>query len=92
MCGWLRWTAGLLKHVVAVMRDELLEGRFLQSDATGLPILHGARNQPLRGHLWSYTDGLQVVFQASTDGRQAHPEAMLEGIVDTTPLIRTAAG
>jgi transposase len=90
MCGWLRRTAGLLKHVVAVMRDELLEGHFLQSDATGLPILHGAKNQPLRGHLWSYTDGLQVVFQASTDGRQDHPEAMLEGFQGT--LLTDGAG
>jgi transposase len=90
MCGWLRRTAGLLKHVVAVMREEPLDGRFLQSDATGLPILHGARNQPLRGHLWSDTDGLQVVFQASTDGRQAHPEAMLDGFKAT--LLTDGAG
>jgi transposase len=90
MCGWLRRTAGLLKHVVAVMHAELLTGAFLQSDATGLPILHGPKNQPLRGHLWSYTDGLQVVFQASTDGRQVHPEALLEGFNGT--LLTDGAG
>ena len=83
MCGWLRRSAGLLKHVVAVMHTDLLGGSFLQSDATGFPILHGPKNQPLRGHLWSYTDGLQVVFRATTDGRQVHPEALLDGFQGT---------
>jgi transposase len=90
MCGWLRQTTGLLKHVVAVMHGELVAGTFLQSDATGLPILHGAKNKPLRGHLWSYTDGVQVVFQATTDGRKDHPADLLAGYQGT--LLTDGAG
>jgi transposase len=83
LCGWLKRSAGLLKHVVAVMADELRAGRFLQSDATGMPILHGLKNRPKRGHLWSYTDGVQVVFEATADGKQAHPAELLAGFRGT---------
>jgi hypothetical protein len=48
----------LLKHVVAVMEDDLRAGSFLQSDATGLPVLDGRKNKARRGHLWSYTHGV----------------------------------
>ena len=52
MCGWLKSSAGLLKHLVAQMRRELLEAPVVQSDATGLPILEGDNNRPIRGQLW----------------------------------------
>jgi len=61
MCGWLRQSADLLKHVVKIMAQELREGQFVQSDATGFPILEGSKNQPRRGQLWSFSDAGQVV-------------------------------
>lgn len=83
LCGWLRGSADLLQYVVRAMAQELRAGPFLQSDATGLPILVGPKNRPQRGHLWSYTDGVQVVFEATPDGRQAHPAQLLEGFEGT---------
>jgi transposase len=62
MCGWVRASADLLGRVVDVMANELRSGAFIQSDATGLPILEGTKNNPRRGHLWCYTDGTQVVM------------------------------
>ena len=79
ICGWLRSVGGLLRHVVDAMHQELVEGDFLQSDATGLPILEGSHRQPRRGHLWSYTDSTQVVYTATMTGEQAHPAEVLEG-------------
>lgn len=83
MCGWLRSVGGLLRHVVGAMREELVAGAFVQSDATGLPILEGSTNQLRRGQLWSYSDGEQVVFEATLDGVQANPAAFLEGFKGT---------
>lgn len=83
LCGWLKRTAGLLKHVVAVMTDELRAGPFLQSDPTGLPFLEGPKNAPKTGQLWGYTDGTQVVFEATPDGRQVHPAKLLAGFQGT---------
>ena len=45
----------------------LKAGRFIQSDATGLPILHGSKKKPTRGHFWSYTNGTQVVMKVTLD-------------------------
>ena len=90
ICGWLRQSAALLGHVVDAIADELLAGDFIQSDATGLPILEGNKNQPRRGHLWSYSDGEQVVFKSTMDGKQAHPADFLEGFSGT--LLTDGAG
>ena len=90
MCGWLRRVGELLKHVVNAMQKDLVAGAFVQSDATGLPILEGSKNQPRRGQLWSYTDGEQVVMKASLDGRQSNPADFLEGFKGT--LLTDGAG
>jgi len=90
MCGWLRQSAGLLSHLVCTIADELRAGRFIQSDATGLPILEGSKNRPRRGHLWSYSDDTQVVFRASMDGKQIRPAEFLEGFSGT--LLTDGAG
>jgi transposase len=90
MCGWLRQSAALLGHVVDAMADDLRAGPFIQSDATGMPILDGAKNQPRRGHLWSYSDGEQVLFKATMDGKQARPADFLAGFSGT--LLTDGAG
>jgi transposase len=90
LCGWMKQSAELLKHVVATMSDSLREGPFIQSDATGLPILEGRRNKPRRGHLWSYSDGCQFVFVATMNGKQEHPAQFLEGFSGT--LLTDGAG
>ena len=90
MCGWLRAVSGLLRHVVDAMTAELVAGTFIQSDATGLPVLEGSQNKPRRGHLWSYTDGSQVVMKATMTGQQTHPAAVLEGFAGT--LLTDGAG
>lgn len=79
MCGRVRSSAELLGRVVDVMADELRSGAFIQSDATDLPILDGAKTRPRRGHLWSDTHGTQVVTKASLDGRYKHPAEFLAG-------------
>ncbi len=90
MCGWMRSVGGLMKHIVDAMHRDLLTSRFLQSDATGLPILDGSAKQARRGHLWSYTDGTQVVFEASMTGQQIHPAKVLDGFAGT--LLTDGAG
>ena len=90
MCWWVRRAAGLLRHVVDAIAKELRAGTFIQSDATGMPILDGQKNEPRRSHLWSYTDGTQVVFQASLDRRQQHPADFLDGFEGT--LLTDGAG
>ncbi len=90
MCGWLKQSARLLGHVVDTMAEDLRAGPFIQSDATGMPILDGAKNQPRRGHLWSYSDGTQVVFKSTMDGTQARPADFLDGFEGT--LLTDGAG
>jgi transposase len=72
-------TADLLKHVVAVIADELRAGPFLQGDATGMPILVGEGNAAHPGALWVYTDGEQAVFEATLSHERAHPARFLDG-------------
>ena len=57
---------GLEVHATCLGQLRPCPGSF-QSDATGLPILHGSKNKPTRGHFWSYTDGTQVVMKATLD-------------------------
>jgi len=90
MCGWVRRSAELLQHVVDAMAEEMRAGHFIQSDATGFPVLEGPKNSPRRGHLWSYTDGTQVVMKASMDGQQRHPADFLDGFQGT--LLTDGAG
>jgi len=90
LCGWVRSSADLLSHVVDAMANDLRSGRFIQSDATGLPILHGTKNKPTRGHFWSYTDGTQVVMKATLNGKQSHPANFLDGFEGT--LLTDGAG
>ena len=59
----------------------LKAGRFIQSEARGLPILHGSKKKPTRGHFWSYTDGTQVVMK----------QVVMKVTLDATglPILRT---
>ena len=79
------------------MADELMSGRFIQIDATGLPILHGAKNKSTRGHFCSYTDGTQVVMRATLNGKQSDPADVLDDfegtlLIDGASAYNTAAG
>lgn len=79
LCRIAIGSAELLKHVVAVIADELRQGAFLQGDGTGLPILDGPRNDRIAGALWVYTDGEQAVFEASRTHEGRHAAAFLHG-------------
>lgn len=92
MCGWMRACAGLLKHVVAAMRDDLLLDAFIETDATGLPVLDGDSGQAHRGALWVYGNDEQAVFVYSADHESKNPKAFLDGykgtvVADGTPTL-----
>ena len=83
MCGWLRRSADLLRHVVVVMQAELLAGEWLQTDATGLPVLDGTAGQTHRGALWVYANDDHAVFEYTPDHESKNPKAFLDGFTGT---------
>lgn len=79
LCRIVQASAGLLKHVVDAMADELRAGSFLQGDGTGLRILADAESPQSNGALWVYTDGDQAVFEATRTHEGLHPAGFLDG-------------
>lgn len=79
LCRIVIGSAELLKHIVAIIADELRAGGFLQGDGTGMPILDGPYNDRINGALWVYTDGDQAVFEASKTHEGVHAATFLDG-------------
>ena len=72
-------TAGLARHIVDAVRDELLESPWLQGDATGFPILIGDLGHAHAGQLWVYSNGESAVFQVSMTKHAEFPKTFLDG-------------
>ena len=72
-------SAALLQHVVAAMRDELLDSQWLQGDATGLPVLIGNLGQTHSATLWVYSNGESAVFDVTMTKHGDFPAEFLAG-------------
>jgi transposase len=77
MCGWLRKGAEPAGVLVRAMLGELIAGSWLQSDATGVPVLDGTKGQPGKGHFYTWSNGEQVVYTFAPDGTGKHPAEIL---------------
>jgi transposase len=83
LCGWVQASAALLKRLVDAMLADIRNGRWCQSDATGLPVLDGLTNAPTRGQLWVYANDDHAVFRYTADGKGKNPAAELAGFTGT---------
>ena len=83
MCGWVKAGADLLRRVVLAMKTELLASDFVQSDATGLPILEGDQNQARKACLWAYGNEDHVIYEVTDTHEGRHPREFLVGFEGT---------
>jgi transposase len=82
LCDWMASVAGLLRPLVALMRERLLLSRVVHSDDTPVPFLERGRDQVRDGHLWVYIgdrDHPYVVFDFTAHYRRDGPEQFLKG-------------
>ncbi|MCP4923030.1 MAG: transposase, partial [bacterium] len=79
LCRMVQHSANLLKHVVDQMKKEMLAGTLIQTDETGIPILHGPKNKPKKGVLWVYTNAEHAVFEVTDSKEGRHSAKFLQG-------------
>ena len=86
--GWVMRVGDLLTPLVAVMRNQLLEGTYIQADETPVDVLTRdgrSRNHP--GYLWQYgTPGGATIFEFRMGRGREGPMRFLhnfEGILQT---------
>ena len=72
VCDAVRQAAVPASFLVRAMRNELVAGTWLQSDATGFKVLEGSKNRPHRGHLYSWSNTDRVVYTVSL--RRTRPD------------------
>ncbi len=79
MVSWVEQSAALLIAVYRAMQAKLRKKGYLQVDETPVRYLQqGARGQSKRSYIWVYlTPAGEVIFQWSTGGAAAAPEAFL---------------
>ena len=61
LCDWVARCGDLLKPLVALMHEEVLQSRIIQGDETPVPVLDPARDSTRKGYIWT------------TIGDRAHP-------------------
>lgn len=87
LASWVVKAAGVLGVIANAVRQELLEGAFLQGDDTGFPVQDGGDGVLRKGRMWAYTDQQQV-FYAFTDSKEGKfPADILAGFTGECLLV-----
>lgn len=82
MCRWLKEVAALLAPIVKRMRQQILNSRVVQSDATTLPVIKKGLGKAHRGIIWVYrgdADYPYVFYDYSDTEHAIYPERVLNG-------------
>lgn len=81
MCGWLAQLDRYTRHVVDVMKQDLLEGGYIQADETPVPVQTKKKDgKNHQGYLWSYgRPGGPVVFDFRMSRAREGPMKFLTG-------------
>ena len=79
LCDIVRRSAGLLSVIVCAMTAEMVTSDWIQTDATGLPILDGSQKTTKSGHLFVFSTPKHVVYYATPSKHGAHIAALLKG-------------
>ena len=79
LCDIVRRSAGLLNVIVRAMTAEMVTSEWIQTDATGLPILDGSQKKTKSGHLFVFANPKHVVYHATASKHGAHVAAFLKG-------------
>lgn len=79
LCDWVLAAAELLKPLLKAMRESMLLGKWIQTDATGMVVLDGDTSRSQRGHLWVYANATHALFQYTADGKGERVEKWLSG-------------
>ena len=72
-------SAGLLSVIVCAMTAEMVTSDWIQTDATGLPILDGSQKTTKSGHLFVFSTPQHVVYHATTSKHGAQVATFLKG-------------
>lgn len=75
----VRGSAGLLGRIVQAMLAEMVTSDWIQTDATGLPILDGSQKTTKSGHLFVCSTPKHVVYHSTPSKHGAHIAALLKG-------------
>ena len=79
LCDIVRSSAALLGRIVRAMTAEMVTSGWIQTDATGLPILDGSQKTTKSGHLFVFSTPKHVVYHATLTKHGAHIVAFLHG-------------
>ena len=79
LCDIVRSSAALLGRIVRAMTAEMVTSGWIQTDATGLPILDGSQKTTKSGHLFVCSTPKHVVYHATPSKHGAHIAALLKG-------------
>ena len=79
LCDIVRRSAGLLSVIVCALTAEMVTSDWIQTDATGLPILDGSQKTTKSGHLFVFSTPQHVVYHATTSKHGAQVATFLKG-------------
>jgi len=87
LAAWVKESAELLSVVSKAVRQELLEGTFLQGDDTGFPVQDGGDGALRKGRLWAFTDQEQVFYRFTPTKQGEYPVTLLDGFAGNLLLV-----
>jgi len=86
MCDWVGRMADLLTPIRDALKTQLLAGRLIQSDDTGVPyLLRSDKKRAEKGYLWTYLceSSRLVLYDFTTSRGRAGPTGFLQGFSGT---------
>lgn len=87
LAGWVGSAGKLLRHVAEAVKQDLLNGKFLQGDDTGHPVQDGGDGRLRKGRLWAFTDQQQVFYAFTPTKAGVFPAQLLEGFAGELLLV-----
>lgn len=87
LSGWVGQAGELLRHPAKAVRDQLLQGRFLQGDDTGHPVQDGGNGALRKGRLLEFTDQQQAFYAFTPTKHGAFPAELLSGFAGDLLLV-----